>query len=83
MFVGALLAALGAALQAGATHVAMLIVGRLIAGFSIGLMATTIPIYCSEVAPAHIRGFLGAMQQWMLGLGVVVAVCPSGLSSSE
>ncbi|KAH1423747.1 hypothetical protein KXX32_007219 [Aspergillus fumigatus] len=73
MFVGALLAALGAALQAGATHVAMLIVGRLIAGFSIGLMATTIPIYCSEVAPAHIRGFLGAMQQWMLGLGVVVA----------
>lgn len=24
----------------------MLIVGRLIAGFSIGLMATTIPIYC-------------------------------------
>lgn len=46
MFVGALLAALEAALQAGATHVAMLIVGRLIAGFSIGLMATTIPIYC-------------------------------------
>ncbi|RLL92915.1 hypothetical protein CFD26_100071 [Aspergillus turcosus] len=73
MFVGALLAALGAALQAGAVHVAMLIVGRLIAGFSIGLMSTTIPIYCSEVSPAHIRGFLGAMQQWMLGLGVVVA----------
>ncbi|GAQ04277.1 high-affinity glucose transporter [Aspergillus lentulus] len=73
MFVGALLAALGAALQAGAMHIAMLIVGRLIAGFSIGLMSTTIPIYCSEVSPAHIRGFLGAMQQWMLGLGVVVA----------
>jgi predicted MFS family arabinose efflux permease len=46
MFVGALLAALGAALQAGAMHIAMLIVGRLIAGFSIGLMSTTIPIYC-------------------------------------
>jgi predicted MFS family arabinose efflux permease len=46
MFVGALLAALGAALQAGAVHIAMLIVGRLIAGFSIGLMSTTIPIYC-------------------------------------
>ncbi|GFF43538.1 high-affinity glucose transporter [Aspergillus udagawae] len=73
MFVGALLAALGAALQAGAVHIAMLIVGRLIAGFSIGLMSTTIPIYCSEISPAHIRGFLGAMQQWMLGLGVVVA----------
>lgn len=38
MFVGAL--------QAGAVHVAMLIVGRLIAGFSIGLMSTTIPVYC-------------------------------------
>ena len=46
MFIGALLAAIGGALQAGAVNVAMLIVGRLIAGFAIGLMSATIPIYC-------------------------------------
>lgn len=97
LFVGGLLASLGAALQGGAVTVAMLIAGRFIAGLAIGLMSATIPVYCvclppfnqanwtimadmanklqSEVAPPRIRGFLGSMQQWMMGLGVMVAVC--------
>ncbi|KAK1139870.1 hypothetical protein N8T08_011115 [Aspergillus melleus] len=73
MFVGGILASLGAALQAGAATVAMMIAGRLIAGMAIGLMSSIIPVYCSEVSPPRIRGFLGSMQQWMIGLGVVVA----------
>lgn len=46
MFVGGILASLGAALQAGAMTVAMLIAGRLIAGMAIGLMSSIIPVYC-------------------------------------
>ncbi|RAL15359.1 sugar porter family MFS transporter [Aspergillus homomorphus CBS 101889] len=73
LFVGGLLATLGAALQAGAVNVAMLIAGRLIAGLSVGLMSSTIPVYCSELSPPRIRSFLGSLQQWMIGLGAVVA----------
>ncbi|KAE8355197.1 general substrate transporter [Aspergillus coremiiformis] len=73
IFIGGLLASLGAALQAGAITVAMLIAGRLIAGLAVGLMSSSIPVYCSEVSPPRIRGFLGSMQQWMIGLGIVVA----------
>lgn len=73
IFVGSLFAALGGALQGGANNIAMMVIGRLIAGFAVGMLSATIPNYCSEVAPPHIRGLLGGMQQWMLGLGFVVA----------
>ncbi|PWY84466.1 general substrate transporter [Aspergillus sclerotioniger CBS 115572] len=73
LFTGGLLASFGAALQAGAVNVAMLIAGRLVAGLAVGLMSAIIPVYCSELSPPRIRGFLGSMQQWMIGLGVVVA----------
>ncbi|KAB8072996.1 general substrate transporter [Aspergillus leporis] len=73
IFIGGILATLGAALQAGATTVAMLIAGRVIAGMAVGLMSSVIPVYCSEVSPPRIRGVLGSMQQWMIGMGFVVA----------
>ncbi|CAL5867582.1 uncharacterized protein PFLUO_LOCUS1801 [Penicillium psychrofluorescens] len=73
LFVGGLLAGFGAGLQGGAVTLAMLIAGRFIAGFAIGLMSATIPVYCSEVAPPRIRGLLASMQQWMIGLGIMVA----------
>ncbi|CAI7656621.1 unnamed protein product [Penicillium bialowiezense] len=73
IFIGGLLATLGAALQGGAVTIAMLIAGRFIAGLAIGQMSATIPVYCSEVAPPQIRGMLGSIQQWMIGLGIMVA----------
>lgn len=92
--IGGFFATLGAALQGGAVTIAMLIAGRFIAGFAIGLMSATIPVYCvcgprlvwnrfsnqwlignqSEAAPPRIRGLLASMQQWMVGLGAIVAV---------
>ncbi|OJD10922.1 hypothetical protein AJ78_08192 [Emergomyces pasteurianus Ep9510] len=75
ILVGGVLATLGAALQGAASTIAMLIVGRFIAGVAIGLMSATIPVYCSEIAPPSIRGLLGGMQQWMIGWGFFTAVC--------
>ena len=73
IFAGSIVAALGGALQGGANNVATMVVGRLFAGFAVGMLSTTVPNYCSEVAPPNIRGLLAGMQQWMLGLGFVVA----------
>ncbi|KAL1986298.1 hypothetical protein VTN96DRAFT_6666 [Rasamsonia emersonii] len=73
VFLGGLLATLGGALQGGCVTLAMLIAGRFIAGVAVGMMSATIPVYCSEVAPPRIRGLLGSMQQWMIGVGIMVA----------
>ncbi|KIW96413.1 uncharacterized protein Z519_03482 [Cladophialophora bantiana CBS 173.52] len=73
IFLGALLACLGGALQGGANNVATIIVGRVIAGLAIGLLSATIPNYCSEVAPPKFRALLAGLQQWNIGLGFVCA----------
>jgi sugar porter (SP) family MFS transporter len=73
ILIGAILAAIGGALQGGANNIATMVIGRLFAGFAIGMLSATIPNYCSEVANPSIRGLLAGMQQWMLGLGFVVA----------
>lgn len=59
IFIGGLLATLGAALQGGAVTVAMLIAGRFIAGWAIGLMSATIPVYC-------VRPSLESVYDWQL-----------------
>ena len=73
IFIGSLLAALGGALQGGASNIATIIVGRVIAGLAIGLLSATIPNYCSEVAHPKIRALLTGLQQWQIGLGFVCA----------
>lgn len=71
IFVGAVLACVGGALQGGAMNVTMMIAGRIISGLGIGLLSSTIPNFCMEIAPKNLRGLLGGMQQWMIGLGIV------------
>lgn len=62
IFVGAILACIGGALQGGAVNVAIMIVGRIIAGTGIGLLSSTVPNFCLEIAPKNLRGMLGGMQ---------------------
>lgn len=57
IFIGGLLATLGAALQGGAVTVAMLIAGRFIAGLAIGQMSATIPVYCVSDAQSACQCF--------------------------
>lgn len=53
----------GAALQAGAVHLSMMIIGRIIAGLGTSLVATAVPLYISEIAPTATRGAFGALNQ--------------------
>jgi len=70
---GALIATIGCALQAGAVNMAMLIIGRFIAGVAVGILTSTIPMYASEIAEPKYRGALSGLLQWMLSWGFFVA----------
>ncbi|KAL5335824.1 sugar transporter [Aspergillus crustosus] len=73
VFIGAIISILGSALQGGAVNVAMVIAGRLIAGFSVGLLSAVVPMFCSEIATAEDRGKLSGLLQFMLSWGFFVA----------
>ncbi|PVH74647.1 MFS sugar transporter, partial [Cadophora sp. DSE1049] len=70
---GALIAAFGCALQAGAVNMVMLIIGRFIAGVAVGILSSTVPMYAGEIAEAQHRGVLSGLLQWMLSWGFFVA----------
>ncbi|KAK9357209.1 general substrate transporter [Lipomyces starkeyi] len=62
----------GASLQSASNGVAMLIVGRIVAGFCIGLTSTLIPIYQSEIAPRKVRGRIVTLYHFGISVGILV-----------
>ncbi|RKL51063.1 hypothetical protein BFJ72_g516 [Fusarium proliferatum] len=68
-----LIAILGAALQACAAHVGMMIAGRLIAGLACGQFLAVVPVYITEVAKPSQRGFLVGFQGLMTAIGFCIA----------
>jgi sugar porter (SP) family MFS transporter len=47
---------------------------RLIGGFAIGAASVIAPTYIAEIAPAHLRGRLGSLQQLAIVFGIFVAL---------
>jgi len=43
---------------------AMLVVGRIVSGISVGMASAVVPIYQSEITAPHIRGRMVSLQQW-------------------
>ncbi|PSS03516.1 hypothetical protein PHLCEN_2v3984 [Hermanssonia centrifuga] len=70
---GASIALWGCAMQAGANNFACMLVGRIVAGFAIGILSMTVPLYNTEIAPPKIRGFIVGLAQQMIGIGFIVA----------
>ncbi|KAJ9141865.1 High-affinity glucose transporter [Pleurostoma richardsiae] len=52
----------GGALQTFATSMAMMMVGRIIAGLGVGTLSTIVPVYQSEISPPHNRGKLACIE---------------------
>jgi sugar porter (SP) family MFS transporter len=50
-----------------------LIVSRVVLGVAIGLASTNVPVYLSEVAPAHARGWVVSLFQLAVTIGIVIA----------
>ncbi|KAF4966086.1 hypothetical protein FSARC_6212 [Fusarium sarcochroum] len=71
--IGAFICTIGAVLQAAAYHLAMMLVGRIIAGFAVGLLSMSVPIYQSECASPKNRGLIVGLAQQMIGVGFIVS----------
>lgn len=70
---GSVISCLGCALQAGSVNMAMLIIGRFIAGMAVGMLTATIPMYAAELSEPKWRATLSGLLQWMLSWGFLVA----------
>lgn len=72
--IGALICLVGAILQASARNLAMILVGRILAGWAVGLLSMAVPVYQSECAHPQIRGLIVGMAQQGIGVGFIVCV---------
>ncbi|EAS30929.3 sugar porter (SP) family MFS transporter [Coccidioides immitis RS] len=65
----------GVALQTASTTVALLVVGRLVAGFGVGFVSAIIILYMSEIAPRRVRGAIVSGYQFCITVGLLLASC--------
>ncbi|MGR3973179.1 MAG: sugar porter family MFS transporter [Candidatus Rhabdochlamydia sp.] len=79
----ALLFFVGAALVACAAEVSLIILGRVVQGFALGIISVVGPMYIAEIAPAEERGRLVAYYQLALTLGILCAYGAGYLLSSH
>ncbi|CAI6034548.1 unnamed protein product [Clonostachys chloroleuca] len=63
----------GAILQTASVHVAMMIVGRLLAGIGCGGLLSVVPVYLAEASQPDSRGFLVGLHGMMIAIGFGVA----------
>lgn len=73
MLIAVVIFTVGSVLQTAAVNVAMLFVGRAIAGFAVGQLTMVVPMYMSEVSMPSIRGTLVVLQQLSITLGILVS----------
>lgn len=66
---------IGVVLQTASSGLALLVVGRLIAGFGVGFVSAIIILYMSEVAPKKVRGAIVAGYQFCITIGILLASC--------
>lgn len=50
----------------------MLIVGRIINGFAVGIESAQVPVYVSELSPPSKRGRFVGVQQWAITWGILI-----------
>ncbi len=59
---GSMIFFVGGALQTAANGMPMMLLGRIIAGFGVGMLSTIVPVYQSEISPPHNRGKLACIE---------------------
>ncbi|KAL9109810.1 MAG: hypothetical protein Q9227_005513 [Pyrenula ochraceoflavens] len=70
--VGSVIWCIGSIVICAAQNIPMLIVGRIINGFSVGICSAQVPVYISELAPPSKRGRLVGAQQWAITWGIMI-----------
>jgi len=64
---------LGVILQTVAVEIPLFVAGRFFAGFGVGMISATIPLYQSETAPKWIRGVIVGAYQLAITIGLLLA----------
>ena len=73
IIVASVLFTLGALVEALAPGSLVLVVGRLIVGFGVGVASVAAPLYAAEMAPARLRGRFVSLYQLAITIGIFVA----------
>ncbi|KAG6545993.1 hypothetical protein Mapa_012655 [Marchantia paleacea] len=73
MLIAGLSFLMGAVLNVAAENLIMLIIGRICLGIGVGFGNQVVPLYLSEIAPAHLRGALNMMFQLATTFGILIA----------
>ncbi|KAK3344207.1 general substrate transporter, partial [Lasiosphaeria hispida] len=60
-------------LSSAAQNLAMILVGRIIAGWVVDPLSMSVPVYQSECAHPRIRGFIAGLTQQFIGVGFIVS----------
>ena len=71
--VAAVLFVAGALLESLAPNPGVLVVGRFVVGFGVGVASVAAPLYAAEMAPAHLRGRFVSMYQLAITIGIFIA----------
>ncbi|XP_071491139.1 solute carrier family 2, facilitated glucose transporter member 5-like [Diadema antillarum] len=53
----------------------MLIIGRFVIGFSVGISITIVPMYLAEIAPLNLRGAISVSHQLLITVGILLGLC--------
>ena len=69
----AFLFCIGAGIEAAAPGVTVLVIGRLVVGFGVGVASVAAPLYAAEMAPAHLRGRFVSSYQLAITIGIFLA----------
>ncbi|KAM5344075.1 hypothetical protein ACJ41O_012612 [Fusarium nematophilum] len=63
----------GVALQTASTAIPAFTAGRCVAGYGVGIISATIPLYQSETAPKWLRGTIVGTYQLSITIGLLIA----------
>lgn len=69
----AIIFSIGNSLQVGANNLTLLVVGRVISGFSIGISSAVVPLYQAEAAQKNLRGAIISTYQFAITIGLLVS----------
>ncbi|GAB4848369.1 Monosaccharide-sensing protein 2 [Ancistrocladus abbreviatus] len=75
LIISSLLYFLGGLVMFWSPNVYILLLGRLLDGFGVGLAVTLVPVYISETAPSEIRGQLNTLPQFTGSGGMFMSYC--------
>ncbi|KAI1100731.1 general substrate transporter [Jackrogersella minutella] len=64
---------IGVALQTASAGLALIVAGRLVAGFGVGAVSAILILYMSEIAPRKVRGALVSGYQFCVTVGLLLA----------